>query len=57
MEKYDVLSEKPDDIQETVKWSIELQERRKKGDELTKELLKTFTPEVMRQLMEKSLAR
>lgn len=53
----DILSEKPEDTRETIKWSKELQVRREKSDLLTKELLKKFTPEVMRKLTAKSLAR
>ena len=57
MRMNDILSEKSEDTRETVQWYNELQKRREKGDLLTKELLKKYTPEVMKELTAKSLAR
>lgn len=49
MEYKDILSEKPEDLRNAVKWAQELEARRVKSEFLTKELLKEFTPEYIRE--------
>ena len=49
MEYKDILSEKPEDLRNAVKWAKQLEARRIKSEFLTKELLKEFTPEYIRE--------
>lgn len=43
----DLLSERLEDNKDAVKWARELQERRKKGDEIARQLMEKYTPIIM----------
>lgn len=49
MEYKDILSEKTEDLKNAIKWSQKLKARREKSEILTKELLKEFTPDFLRE--------
>lgn len=44
MKNNELLSERLEDNKDAVNWSHDLQERRKKGEEIAKELMEKYTP-------------